>query len=199
MLRRPSPDAPRTSSTDAVDSYRTRTAPIWGWLGIAGGVLIAGLGATAGGTGSVAVPVLIGGAVAMLAVALFMRPIVIVNEHAIVVHNITQVVTVPFARLKDLHTRWGLELVMDDASKVGAFAAPDPHRRDRRKAPSEQMAADLVAMIRGAEEQWLEGPHRAADQAAWAGRAPLERRWDPVGLALVCGALAAVLAGFFLA
>lgn len=198
MFKRRIVPSQRTSSTDPVDAYRAGSAPIWGGVGVTAGVLLGVLSIAADGLAQSWPPLAWGLAVALVSAALFFRPVIVVNEHAVVVHNVLQIVTVPFARLKDLETRWGLELVVDDGSKVGAFAAPDPNRRDRKKPPSEQASASLVAMIRGAEEQWLEGPHRSADESKWADRAPTERRWDPVGVGLVVAAFAAAAVGFFL-
>ncbi|WP_152647947.1 hypothetical protein [Demequina sediminicola] len=179
-------------------SYRSPSAPMWGWIGIAAGVLIAVLGTLVEGFPVAFVPITLGAAIALIAVACFLRPKVEVDDHSVIVHNITQVVEVPFARLADVETQWGLELVTDDGKKVGAFAAPDPNRRDRRKAPHEHKSADLVAMVRGGESAWLEGPHRAQDEQAWADAPSRVRHWDFVGVALLASAAVLIIAGIAL-
>lgn len=171
---------------------------MWGWFGIAAGALIAVLGSVNMGFPAGFGAIGVGVAVALVAYATFMRPAIAIHPSGVLIHNILRSAYVPFARMADLSTQWGLEVLTDDGKKVSAFAAPDPQRRDRKKPPSEHKSAPLVAMIRGGEEQWLESDHRVAD-TQWALQQPsIIRGWDWTGVAFILGAGAAVVAGVLL-
>ncbi|WP_061960759.1 PH domain-containing protein [Demequina flava] len=182
-----------------IDSYRTGGAPMWGWFGIAAGGLIVVLSLVVDGFPRAFGSIGVGFAVMLVSYATFMRPSVDVHRSGIVVRNIIRNAYVPFARMADLSTQWGLEILTDDGKKVSAFAAPDPQRRDRKKPPSEHKSAPLVAMVRGGEEAWLESDERPADTAAAAGQPSVQRSWDWTGVAFVLGAAAIVVLGFLLA
>lgn len=66
------------------------------------------------------------GALTALAFVAYLRPSVDVHEDRVELVNVVTIVTIPYARLKSIGTRWALELRADDASKVTAFAAPAP-------------------------------------------------------------------------
>lgn len=158
-----------------MESYRAHSSVVWGWIAVGIGATIAlvhvatvGLTFAHGGLG-------LGTALIALGFATFIRPHVAVTADSIIIHNVTQTLTMPLSRLAALETRWTLEAIGDDGKRAGAFAAPAPgasqSRRiviDARRAaaaglnPTLERASDAegtasgdaAAMVRRAWEAW---------------------------------------------
>ncbi|WP_062310828.1 hypothetical protein [Demequina rhizosphaerae] len=190
-----------------MQTYRARSSALWGWLAIAIGVVVAvvhvanvGFGYAHGGLG-------LGAALALFGWAAFLRPHVAAGEGRVEFHNVTQVATVPFARLSDLGTRWSLEAVGDDGRTVGAFAAPAPgaaaSKRHERAAEGGSIdkaeyaragdvpgtpSGDAAALVHDAWDEW-----RAAGGEAGGEGASITRTPDWIGLvAVVAGTALAI-------
>ncbi|WP_156160805.1 hypothetical protein [Demequina maris] len=179
--------------------YRARSSVLWGWVAIAIGVVVAvvhmanvGFAHAHGGLG-------LGAALALFGWAAFLRPHVAAGEDRVELHNVTQVATVPFARLSDLGTRWSLEAVGDDGRTVGAFAAPAPgaaaSKRHERAAEAGSIdkaeyaragdvpgtpSGDAAALVHDAWDAW-----RAAGGEAGGEGPSITRTPDWIGVAAV--------------
>lgn len=199
-----------------MQTYRARSSKVWGWTAVGAGALVAvwhvlsaGLANAQGGLG-------VGAGMAALGYVAFLRPHVAVAEDRVEMHNVTQVVTVPFARLEALETRWSLEARGDDGRKAGAFAAPAPgaaqSRRIEKQVARESgsdvpavagragdatgtRSGDAAAMVRQAWERWRAAHPGGGDAAEGPSTT---RRIDPVGLGVSILGLAAAVWGLFL-
>ncbi|WP_062461570.1 hypothetical protein [Demequina soli] len=199
-------------------TYRARSSTVWGWIAIGIGALVAVLHILSVGITHAHGGIGLGGAVALFGWAAFLRPHVAAGEDAVEIHNVTQTASVAYARLESLDTRWSLEAVGDDGTKVGAFAAPAPGaraaRRPARPEEAESAAAgvamvgragdrigtpsgDAAAMVRARLDAWR-AAHPDAAPAAGDASPAVVRRPDWIGIgAMTAGTALAIWGGFF--
>ncbi|WP_062387470.1 hypothetical protein [Demequina iriomotensis] len=193
-----------------MQTFRARSSTIWGWGAIALGVLVAVIHVSSVGFSLATGGIGLGAAAALFGYGAFLRPHVAAHEDRVVVHNVTQTATVPYARLADLETRWSLEIVGDDGLKVGAFSAPAPSATAARHAQRDAArkddaraeygragdrlgtpSGDAAALVHAASSAWT-----AAHPGESGGEGPsIVRRPDWIGIAVVAGAIAAALWG----
>ncbi|WP_084078928.1 PH domain-containing protein [Demequina sp. NBRC 110057] len=187
-----------------MEIYRSQSSRVWGWLcvGIGGTILLVQLI----GSGLEQIHVALGMALAFagMGAAAFLRPAVAVGDDHVELRNVTQTVVVPFARLDGLEAHWSLELVGDDGTKAGSFAAPARSGRDRLKSPDEGKSAEVAGLVTAAWDAYrsrptpLTAPGEPLTASAPATGPAFTRRidWAGVGcLVVAVGGLALALLG----
>ena len=195
--------------------YRARSSLVWGWLAVGVGTTVAVWHVASAGVSDAHGGLGLGAAMAALGAAAFLRPHVAVSHDRVELHNMTQVATVPFARLETLDTRWTLEARGDDGRKAGAFAAPAPgasqSRRIEKQVARERedglpplvgrpgdaagtASGDAAALVRSAWDAWRAAHPVGADPTPGPS---VVRRLDPVGLGLVTVGLFTAAWGLF--
>ena len=154
---------------------------------------------------------------ACAAVALYIRPSVVVEEDRVQLRNVTHRVTVGYDRVVLVDTRWALELRTDDGRIVSAWAAPAPGALMARRTRPEDLeklppstytmgsarvgdrpgsaSGDAALLVRKAWSEWTEAhPDHLADRTQPASR----RTLDPIGIVLIVVGVGAAVAGFVL-
>ena len=184
--------------------YRTRGSLVSGWLTVVVGLLLGAGGVMAASQGSAQQGIGIGACVAMIGVAAYLRPAVIVSGDAVTFKNVFHTAVVPLARIKDISPRWSLEVHGDDGLTMGSFAAPTTRAarshegsRNRGQEPTPDQEAlpssRPAAMIYDAWQDWkATHPNTSASEA----RTPsVTKRLDPIGVGLVLVGVAMGVAG----
>ena len=185
---------------------RTRGSLIAGWLTVVVGLLFAVGGVMAATQGSARQGIGLGACVAMIGVAAYLRPAVVVSGDAVTFKNVFHTAAVPLSRIAELTARWSLEIHGDDGLTMASFAAPTT-RATRSQERSRARQQDPVphqdthsssrpaAMIYDAWQEWkathLDAP-KHVDQAP-----SVIKRLDPVGLGLVLVGVAMGAVGLF--
>ena len=177
-----------------MQTYRSRSSQLWGWISLALGLLMAAVSAFAPGLSRSSVGIGLGIALAASGVAIYLRPSIGIGEEAVELRNVVQTVTIPYARLKRIEAQWTLELVGDDGKKAGAMGAPTRSTRDRRREKSEGITPPAVDAVRQAWDAW----RRSGGTAASTEGPAFTRRADPVGIACVLVAVAGAVLGLLL-
>lgn len=189
-----------------MQTFRARSSVVWGWIAVGAGAALALLHlATVGfsrGTGGFG----LGVAAIAVGTAAFLRPRVETHGDAVVLRNTTHAVSIPFARLGAIETRWSLTLVDDAGRRWGAFAAPAPGAAASMRRPAGEddaslggrpsdrpgtASGDAAAMVHDAWEAWRAGHPDGESDAA------VERTPDLVGVALAVLAIAGGAWGLF--
>lgn len=159
--------------------------------------------------------VALGLACTMYGVFAYLRPVVEVDDTAVLVRNVLSTVRVPFIRLAYVDTRWALELYTDGGRKVTAFCAPAPGVWTARQTDAAHLrglhddtyvgggarigdrpgtaSGDAAAMVREAASTWrAQHPDALADDQS----PTVQRRINMDALAGLGAAGAAVFAAF---
>lgn len=135
-----------------------------------------------------AAPLALLGAVGWLA---YWRPRVVLDESGVTVHNVFRSVHLPWAGLREVHSRYGLRLETIDGEHIDAWAVPAPVGLDRARAAQTEAAI----MVR---QRWERVLARGEDTLA-PGEDPGPRitveAWP---LALTAGLLLCAIAGLLL-
>ncbi|WP_291378595.1 hypothetical protein [Demequina sp.] len=183
-----------------MDVYRARGSLVWGWLCVGLGGIFAVSDIVASGLSGARVGVGLGVCVALVGLAVYLRPAVIVTQEGVVFRNILHTASAPFARIREVSMRWSLEILGDDGKKAGAFAAPasrgartgvfgndaaERARLDER----ERLPDSTGSRLYEAWMAWTDAHDAEPDPAGPS----INRRPDPGGLALVLGAVAALV------
>ncbi|MFV0286032.1 MAG: hypothetical protein ACK5IM_06525 [Demequina sp.] len=195
-----------------MEIYRSRSSQVWGWLCVGLGAAILLIQLIGSGLNGFSVGFGVAVAFAAVGAAAFLRPAVAVGRDAVEFRNVTQTVAIPFSRLAGLEAHWSLELVGDDGTKVGSFAAPARSGRDRLKSPEDGASAEVATLITSAWDAYRAAPTTAAPTTAVSSPVPARadasadgsdaggaftRRPDLVGIGLVAAALAGIALAVF--
>lgn len=136
-------------------TYRSRSSIIWGLLTVAVGASLAVTQFVATDRADAGVGPALGLALAGAGVTVFLLPSIRIGADGLEVHNVLQVVTVPFARLEAVESLWTLELAGDDGRKVGVMASPARSRRERHR-PEHTTTSGAAAAVQQGWDQWRE-------------------------------------------
>ncbi|GIG53576.1 hypothetical protein [Demequina activiva] len=177
-----------------MQTYRSRSSQIWGWIAIGLGAAIALASLTVADLARPSVGLGLGVALAASGVAIYLRPSIGIGADAVELRNVVTTVTVPFTRLDSIETRWSLELVGDDGKRAGAMGAPTKTSRQRHAEKSAGEVPETVEVVKGAWDAWRRGggTSSAVDGPSFTTRP------DPVGIAWVIVAVAGAVVGLFL-
>lgn len=177
-----------------MQTYRSRSSQIWGWIAVGLGAAMALASVAVPDVARASVGVGLGVALAASGVAIYLRPSIGIGADAVELRNVMTTVTVPFARLDSIETRWTLELVGDDGKRVGSMGAPTKSSRQRHAEKAKGEVPETVEVVKAAWDAW----RRAGGTAAPAQGPAFTRRADPAGIAWVAAATAGAIVGLFL-
>ncbi len=107
-----------------MDVYRARSSLVWGWLCVALGLIFAVTDVVGSGLAEARLGVGVGAGVALVGIAVYLRPAVLIGDDGVVFRNVVTTASASFARIEEVSMRWSLEIVGDDGRKAAAFAAP---------------------------------------------------------------------------
>jgi hypothetical protein len=184
--------------------YRTRGSLVSGWLTVGVGLLLGAGGVMTASQGSAQQGIGIGACVAMIGVAAYLRPAVIVSPDAVTFKNVFHTAVVPLSRISEISPRWSLEVHGDDGLTMASFAAPTTRaarsqegsrHRNEEPAPDAEVhpSSRPAAMIYDAWQDW-KATH--PDTSTSGPQTPsVTKRLDPVGLGLVLVGVAMGVAG----
>lgn len=176
-------------------TYRSRSSIIWGLLSVAVGVGLAASQFLATDRADAHVGPALGLALVGAGVAVFLLPSIRIGADTVEVHNVVQVVTVPFARLEAVEAVWTLELVGDDGRKVGVMASPARSRRERHRSEHTATPGAAAAVQQGWDE-WRSRGGKAASARTAGQSAAFTRKPNPAGIACVAISLTAAVVTF---
>lgn len=186
--------------------YRTRGSLVSGWLTVGVGLLLGAGGVMAASHGSAQQGIGFGACVAMIGVAAYLRPAVIVSGAAVTFKNVFHTAVIPLSRIKEISPRWSLEVHGDDGMTMGSFAAPTTRAarshersrsRDQEPTPDHeaQPSSRPAAMIYDAWQDW-KATH--PDTSTSEAQSPsVTKRLDPIGLGLVLVGVVMGVVGLF--
>ncbi|NYI42271.1 PH domain-containing protein [Demequina lutea] len=185
---------------------RTRGSLVAGWLTAGVGLLLGAGGVMAATQGSARQGIGLGACVALIGVAAYLRPAVVVSGDAVTFKNVFHTAVVPLSRIAEISARWSLEVRGDDGMAMGSFAAPttraarsDERSRNRvQETLADQEAhspSRPAAMIYDAWQEWKTAH---GDAPPHKGQSPsVTKRLDPMGLGLVLVGVAMGAVGLF--
>lgn len=186
--------------------YRTRGSLVSGWLTVGVGLLLGAGGVMAASQGSAQQGIGVGACVAMIGVAAYLRPAVIVSGDAVTFKNVFHTAVVPLSRISEISPRWSLEVHGDDGLTMGSFAAPTTRaarshegsrNRNQEPAPDAEVhpSSRPAAMIYDAWQDWkATHPNTSTSEAQTPS---VTKRLDPIGLGLVLVGVAMGVVGIF--
>lgn len=177
-------------------TYRPTSSIIWGLLIVAVGTGLAVSQFLASDRADAGVGPALGLAFVGAGVAVFLLPSIRIGADAVEVHNVLQVVTVPFARLESVESLWTLELVGDDGRKVGVMASPARSRRERRR-PEQSALPGAGAAVQDGWDEWRARGGRPAPAHTAGQSAAFSRKPHLAGVTCVAISLAAAVVVFF--
>lgn len=145
----------------------------------------------------------LGVALAGSGVAGFLLPALRIGAQTVEVHNVVQIVTVPFSRLDAIEAQWTLELLTDNGRRVGVMAAPARSRSDRHR-PDHAETPEAALVVQEGWDAWRKNhaPVREdapADATAVLGDGPQDVTRQPnlPGIACVVVAVVGAVVAFF--
>ncbi|WP_308493599.1 hypothetical protein [Microbacterium terrisoli] len=116
-----------------------------------------------------------------------------IDDEAITVQNILQLVRIPWGRVSDLQWPWQVQITMDDDAHVRAIGGPLQGRSARRPGDPAQTPAGTRAQFDAIERAWHAGREHAAPGTGAQGA--VRRSWDvPALVALAVLVVWAVIA-----
>lgn len=186
--------------------YRTRGSLVSGWLTVGVGLLLGAGGVMAASHGSAQQGIGLGACVAMIGVAAYLRPAVIVSPDAVTFKNVFHTAVVPLSRIKEISPRWSLEVHGDDGMTMGSFAAPTTRaarshegsrNRDQEPTPDQgtHPSSRPAAMIYDAWQEWKATPLGATTPETQT--PSVTKRLDPMGLGLMFVGVVMGVVGLF--
>ncbi len=179
-----------------MQSYRARSSLVWGWISVGIGLGMVILDLVASGLSEAKVGLGLGGCVAMMGAAAYLRPAVQLSPDGVIFENILHSASAQFSRIEEISMRWSLEMRGDDGKKAGAFAVP-ASRTGRTGVFSNEEAERAHLDEQEGKPDSVANHVYAAWRAASAHPAPepdhsspsITRRVSPVGVALVLGSV----------
>lgn len=177
-------------------TYRSTSSIVWGSLIVVVGAGLAVSQFLSSDRPDAGAGPALGLALAGAGIAVFLLPSIRIGTDVVEVHNVLQVVTVPFARLKAVEAMWTLELVGDDGRKIGVMTASTRARRGRRVSEQAPTPGAGAAVQHGWDEWRNRGgkptPSRLAKQSAAFSRKP-----NLAGIICVILSFAAAVVAYF--
>lgn len=186
--------------------FRTRGSLVSGWLTVIVGLLFGAGGVMASSEGSARQGIGLGVCVALIGVAAYLRPAVIVSGDAVTFSNVFHTAIIRLSRIKEISPRWSLEVHGDDGLTMASFAAPTTramrsHERSRGRTqeppPDEgvRLASRAAEMVYDAWHGW-KAAHRDTPESDAQGPS-VTKRLDPIGIGLVFVGVVAGAVGLF--
>lgn len=186
--------------------FRTRGSLVSGWLTVVIGLLFGAGGVMASSQGSARQGIGLGVCVALIGVAAYLRPAVIVSGDAVTFKNVFHTAVMRLSRIKEISPRWSLEVHGDDGLTMGSFAAPTTratrshersrdHHHDESPDQGVHSASRSAAMIYDAWQKWKVA-HPGNPEPDAQGPS-MTKRLDPIGIGLVLVGVVAGAVGLF--
>jgi len=107
-----------------MDVCRARSSLVWGWLCVGLGLIFAATDIVGSGLADARLGVGVGTCIALVGIAVYLRPAVLIGDDGVVFRNVVGTASAPFSRIREVSMRWSLEVLGDDGRKASAFAAP---------------------------------------------------------------------------